>query len=90
MTKEAFDALVDVNTDGTIFTPFGSTDGEPKPTSEVITDFVTGVVANKANSNVSSEVKKSPVGKIVTEGVVKGVENVSKQQIKNNLKDEKE
>ena len=64
--------------------------GEPKPTSEVITDFVTGVAANKANSNVSSEVKKSPVGEIVTEGVAKGVENISMQQIKDNLKDEKE
>ena len=91
LTKEATDALIDVNVDAdgiSIETGFGSTDGSAKPTVSVVTDFVIGTVANTAQSNVPTEVTNTPVGNIVTEVVSIGVENIGGDAIKTQIEND--
>jgi RHS repeat-associated protein len=82
LTKEGVDALIDVGTDGTVRTPFGSTNGESKSTTEVVIDFAIGVGSNSAQANIPKEVTNSAVGNVIKEGVVNAAENISGEVIK--------
>lgn len=86
MSKEAFDAMVDISPDGTVSTPLISTEGKAnKTTTEVVVDFVVGAASNKAQSKIPSEVTNVATGRIVTEGVVNGAENIGGEAIKKEM-----
>ncbi|MBP2834248.1 hypothetical protein J8281_18775 [Aquimarina sp. U1-2] len=83
LTKQAADALVDVETDGTVRTPFFSTNGEKaKSTSEVVIDFVIDRVSNNVQAKIPKEITSSAVGEVVTEGVTNAAENIVGEVVK--------
>ncbi len=83
LTKQAADALVDVETDGTVRTPFFSTNGEEvKSTSEVVIDFAIDRVSNNAQAKIPKEVTSSAVGEVVAEGVTNAAENIVGEVVK--------
>ncbi|WP_438424963.1 RHS repeat domain-containing protein [Aquimarina macrocephali] len=93
LTKEATDALVDVNIGAngiSIETGFGSTNGEAKSPTAMVMDFVIGIGGGKVQSNVSKEITNSKVGEILTETVVKGAENIGGEVIKEEIVNEVE